>query len=63
MEIYFKPPLIDILAIRKGILFIATQSHPNLIVESDGLQVVNLLNEEETEPSSVDCWLEVIITL
>lgn len=53
----------EILAIQESIRFARAQNVPNLIVESDYLQAINLINSEEDEFRGADCWLEEIRSL
>lgn len=55
LDTVYGSPLVEILAIVEGLKFASSRNCPNLIVESDSLQSINLLNEEDPELRFVDC--------
>lgn len=56
--LYFDPPLAEILAIREGLKFAAAKKFENLMVESDCLQTIRLLDNEDEELRGADGWLD-----
>lgn len=60
VDLDFSPPLAEILAIWEGLKFAVALNLSHLIVESDCLQAINLLNSDGEGLCAADCWLEDI---
>lgn len=58
LYLYFDPPLAEILAIREGLKFAAAKNFENLMMESDCLQTIRLLDNEDEELRGADGWLD-----